>query len=227
MAWPLRVGPIFGEPGWALCGAVAVGRGFVGFLSGVSAFAVLAVVLWLAPPAAANVALLKVSSDSYTNSSSQHRTEVEPDTFAFGSTIVSVFQVGRIFGGRSANIGFATSNNSGGTWVGGFLPGITVNQGDPFAAASDPSVAFDARHGVWLISSLVLNFSGAAGVVTSCSTDAGRSWDNPVTTATDATDKNCPRATACNTSSSVSGARLPSTSEIRILLSAGAPQSSS
>ena len=213
-------------------GAVRSGCGWsrvrrVAGLSGVSAFAVLAVVLWLAPPAAANVALLKVSSDSYTNSSSQHRTEVEPDTFAFGSTIVSVFQVGRIFGGRSANIGFATSNNSGGTWVGGFLPGITVNQGDPFTAASDPSVAFDARHGVWLISSLVLNFSGAAGVVTSCSTDAGRSWDNPVTTATDAPDKNCPRATACNTSSSVSGARLPSTSEIRILLGAGAPQSSS
>jgi hypothetical protein len=156
----------------------------------VSAFAVLAVVVWLAAPAAANVALVKVSADPYTNSSSQHRTEVEPDTFAFGSTIVSAFQVGRIFGGGSANIGFATSNNSGGTWVSGFLPGITVNQGGPFTAASDPSVAFDARHGVWLISSLVLNSSGAAGVVTSRSTDAGRSWGNPVTTATGALDKN-------------------------------------
>src|SRR6476620_7406896 len=76
--------------------------------------------------ASANVPLSQISTDPFTNSTSQHRTEVEPDTYAFGSTIVSAFQVGRIFGGGSANIGFATSNNSGGTWIGGFLPGITV-----------------------------------------------------------------------------------------------------
>ena len=45
---------------------------------------------------AATVPLTKLSSDPYTNSTSQHATEVEPDTFAFGSTIVTAFQVGRI-----------------------------------------------------------------------------------------------------------------------------------
>src|SRR5437879_13054882 len=37
----------------------------------------------------ATVPLTKLSSDPYTNSTSQHATEVEPDTFAFGSTSVT------------------------------------------------------------------------------------------------------------------------------------------
>src|SRR5438034_5304672 len=49
------------------------------------------------PPA--TVPLVKLSSDPFTNASSQHATEVEPDTFAFGPTIVSAFQVGRIHDG--------------------------------------------------------------------------------------------------------------------------------
>jgi hypothetical protein len=47
-----------------------------------------------ATPASANVAVTQVSTDPYTDAQAQHRTEVEPDTFAFGSTIVSAFQVG-------------------------------------------------------------------------------------------------------------------------------------
>src|SRR6266550_3296889 len=62
---------------------------------------------------AATVPLTKLSSDPYTNSTSQHATEVEPDTFAFGSTIVTAFQVGRIHGGGASDIGFATSTNAG------------------------------------------------------------------------------------------------------------------
>jgi hypothetical protein len=146
-------------------------------------------VISAAAPANANVALTQVSSDPYTNSASQHRTEVEPDTFSSGTTIVSAFQVGRIFGGGSANIGFATSTNSGASWTRGFLPGITTVAGGTAAAASDPSVAYDARHNVWLISSLTINASGAAtGVVTSRSTNGGLS--NPVTTTTGSVDKN-------------------------------------
>src|SRR6266481_9068009 len=45
------------------------------------------------PPA--TVPLVKLSTDTFTNSTSQHATEVEPDSFSFGSTIVSAFQVGR------------------------------------------------------------------------------------------------------------------------------------
>ena len=41
--------------------------------------------------------LIQISSDPFHNKISQHKTEVEPDTFAFGNTIVSAFQVGRVF----------------------------------------------------------------------------------------------------------------------------------
>ncbi len=39
----------------------------------------------------ANVKLIQLSSDPFTNGTSQHKTEVEPDTFASGSTFVSAF----------------------------------------------------------------------------------------------------------------------------------------
>src|SRR5512142_958452 len=113
-----------------------------------------AVALALASPlsAAANVALLQISSDPYTNSTAQHRTEVEPDTFANGSTIVSAFQVGRFFGGGASNIGFATSSDSGQSWTQGFLPGTTPfsSPAGIYERTSDASVAFDAKHGAWL-----------------------------------------------------------------------------
>src|SRR5919109_2799436 len=107
-----------------------------------------------ASPALANVPLTQVSSDPFTNPTRQHRTEVEPDTFAFGQTIVSAFQVGRFFDGGGSAIGFATSTNGGATWTSGFLPRITKFQGGTFDRVSDPAVAFDSRHNVWLISSL-------------------------------------------------------------------------
>ncbi len=62
--------------------------------------------------AASTISLLQLSSDPYTNSTSQHATEVEPDTLSHGSTIVSAFQVGRFFNGGASNIGFATSTNN-------------------------------------------------------------------------------------------------------------------
>jgi hypothetical protein len=168
-----------------------------------------ALVVLAAMPALSNVALTQLSSDPFTNTSSQHRTEVEPDTYIFGSTIVSAFQVGRFFDGGSSAIGFATSTNGGATWTSGFLPGITKFQrSGPFDRASDPAVAFDPRHGdgvhgVWMISSLALSESGGvhgAAVVTSRSTNGGLNWSNPVTTATGANlDKNW---IACDTTAS-------------------------
>jgi hypothetical protein len=142
-------------------------------------------------PASANVSLRQLSADPFTNSTSQHRTEVEPDTFAFGSTIVSAFQVGRFFDGGSNDIGFATSNDNGFTWRNGLLPGITTFIGSGrFSRASDPSVAFDARHNAWLISSLVLSGNSAVGVVTSRSLDGGQTWSTPVTVTAVGADKN-------------------------------------
>jgi hypothetical protein len=149
-----------------------------------------AVILFTATAAVANVAVTQVSSDPFTNTNAQHRTEVEPDTFTFGSTIVGTFQTGRIFGGGSSDIGFVTSTNNGATWTSGFLNGITVNRGGgPYTAASDASVAFDARHNVWLISSLGIR-SGSVDVLTSRSTNGGLTWSNPITTATGSLDKN-------------------------------------
>jgi len=105
------------------------------------------------------IPLTRLSTDTFTNASSQHATEVEPGTFAFGSTIVSAFQVGRIFSGGGADIGFSTSTDGGTTWTSGFLPGITTFQsGGTSTAASDASVAFDAAHNVWIIASLAFAF---------------------------------------------------------------------
>jgi hypothetical protein len=140
--------------------------------------------------ASANVALRQISQDPFTNPTSQHRTEVEPDTYAFGSTIVSAFQAGRFFDGGASGIGFSTSNDGGTTWQRGFLPTLTTFTGGPFDRASDPAVAFDARHGVWLISSLVLRGNSPAGVVVSRSTDGGRTWRAPVTVVSGSADKN-------------------------------------
>jgi len=140
------------------------------------------------PPEPTTVPLVKLSTDTFTNSSSQHATEVEPDTFAFGSTIVSAFQVGRIFDGGGADIGFATSTDAGATWHSGFLPGVTTFQGNGiYTAASDPAIAYDAAHGVWIICSLALANSDA--VVVSRSSD-GINWGNPITITTGAPDKN-------------------------------------
>jgi hypothetical protein len=135
--------------------------------------------------ALANLPLQQLSSDPYTNITSQHRTEVEPDTFAFGSTIVSAFQVGRFFSGGASNVGFATSTNGGQTWTQGFLPSTTVfaTPAGIYPRASDPSVAFDAKHNAWLISYLGLFPSGNTSVVdvlVSRSTDGGLTWGKPV-----------------------------------------------
>ncbi len=139
--------------------------------------------------ASAAVSLTRVSVDPYTDAQAQHRTEVEPDTFAFGSTIVSAFQVGRVFGGGSSNIGWATSRDGGATWSHGYLPGITGNGGGPFGQASDATVAYDAKHKVWLISSLGLGAS-SVDVLVSRSTKGGVAWGKPVTVATGSNDKN-------------------------------------
>jgi hypothetical protein len=147
------------------------------------ALLILALALVLAGAAQASVPLTRVSSDPYTNVSSQHRTEVEPDTFANGSTIVGTFQVGRFFDGGASNIGWATSTNSGSSWSHGFLPGITVYQGGAFDRVSDPSVAYDARHNTWIISSLAINGTVGVAVVVSRSTNGGLTWSNPVTVA--------------------------------------------
>lgn len=140
--------------------------------------------------------LEQLSQDPYTNGPpSEHKTQVEPDTFFYGSTIVSAFQSGRFFGGGASNIGWATSTDDGATWHNGFLPGTTpyATPPGPYARLSDPVVSFDAKHNTWLIASLALNM-GARGIaiIVNQSTDGGLAWSNPVavaSTQTSALDK--------------------------------------
>src|SRR5437588_8401628 len=148
--------------------------------------AAVAAVLVTAGVAGANVPLTLVSADPFTNTTSQHATELEPETFAFGGTVVAAFQVGRFFNGGATDIGFVRSGNGGGTWdAPGFLPGMTITSGaasSPYERVSDPSVAYDAAHGVWLISSIPL-LPGTLVVPTvfvNRSTDDGRTWGNPI-----------------------------------------------
>ena len=137
--------------------------------------------------ASGQTTLVKISADTLTNSDSDHKTEVEPDMFAWGSTIVSTFHVARrpgSIGWGSGDIGFSTSIDGGATWHSGLLPGLTVNyKGGTYGAAADPSVAYDAKHAVWLISTLPLaglsccNLIGDVAVSRSLN---GLNWTNPI-----------------------------------------------
>jgi hypothetical protein len=147
----------------------------------------LSISLVLALPANAQ-SLAKISTDTFTNSDSDHKTEVEPDTFAWGNTIVSAFHIARrpgTIGWGSADVGFSTSTNGGVSWTYGSLPGLTVNYKDgTYGAAADPSVAYDAKHGQWLISTLPLVGLGPdaqyiGDVAVSRSTD-GLHWGSPI-----------------------------------------------
>src|SRR5256714_15433513 len=96
---------------------------------------------------ASAASLIQLSSDPFTNSSSQHRTEVEPDTFSFGSTLVTAFQTGRIFNGGRLGIRLGAPHKNGTTRTKGFLPSPTTLSSPPrlFFSRSQPSVCFRAR----------------------------------------------------------------------------------
>lgn len=151
----------------------------------------LATTAWAAPALASDAAshpgvkLIKVSTDPYKGDGAQHATEAEPDTFAHGKTVVSVFQTGRYSDGGSTNTGWGTSTDSGQTWKHGFLPGITVAEGGKWARVSDPAVAYDAKHKTWLVTGLVLDAAvNGRGVSVSSSKDALH-WAKPVIAAGD------------------------------------------
>jgi hypothetical protein len=130
---------------------------------------------------AATIAVQRISSDPYTTPNAQHRSEVEPDTFAWGDTVVSAFQVGRYFDGGADNIGWATSTDGGETWTHGFLPGTTPVADPPgrWARMSDPVVAYDAAHDVWMIQSIGIRpGTPPTDIVVSLSPD-GVNWSRP------------------------------------------------
>jgi hypothetical protein len=150
---------------------------------------------WLVAAAAAVIAAApasaqQISSDPLTDGFGQHETAVEPDSFSFGNTVVATFQLGRTRTAGASGIGWATSHDGGSTWTAGVLPSLTIHGSPPgtYTRATDPSVAYDSVHGVWLISVLALQ-DGPSGttedllsaLVTSRSPD-GVSWSVPAVT---------------------------------------------
>ncbi|HTS36307.1 MAG TPA: sialidase family protein [Candidatus Solibacter sp.] len=137
--------------------------------------------------ASAQTQSVRISNDNLTNTDSVHKTEVEPHSFAWGNTIVAAFHVARrpgSIGWGSGDVGYSTSTDGGKTWKFGDLPGLTVNfRNGTYGAAADPSVAYDAKHGEWLISTLPLaglsccNLIGDVAVSRSTN---GLQWGNPI-----------------------------------------------
>ncbi len=126
--------------------------------------------------------LIQMSSDPFTNSNSQHQTEVEPDAVAWGETVVATFQQGRFTTGGASDNGWATSFDGGVTWTHGSLPGMTVyTGGSKYHRASDPVVAYDAKHRTWMISSYIFDEVTNPNEVAVSLSQNGTVWSNPVT----------------------------------------------
>jgi hypothetical protein len=127
------------------------------------------------------VVSVQLSRDPYSSDFAQHETQVEPSSFAVGRTIVSAFQMGRLANGGALGIGFATSGNGGRTWHTGQLPSLTLfsTPAGSFDRASDPVVAYDAAHRVWLIATLGANLNEETEVAVSRSR-GGISWSRPI-----------------------------------------------
>jgi hypothetical protein len=156
-----------------------------GWRLGVVVAVVIGSTVALMSTAIAAIGVKVVSQDPYTNTTSYHATEVEPDTYSFGNTIVSSFQVGRFTDGGASNLGWATSSDGGATWSHGFLPGTTIyaTPAGPFQRATDTAVAYDPAHDVWMIVGLLSSATGGFNgdvIFVSRSTDGGHTWGNPV-----------------------------------------------
>jgi len=143
--------------------------------------------------------LTQVSHDGCASPLSYHASEVEPMIASHGTTIVATFQVGRVYNGGSCDIGWATSTDGGLTWQTGLLPltvfgGQATTDAGPLTRASDPTVAYDAQHGIWLINTLGLaGDAEVPGIFVNRSSD-GLTWGPPIAThvavGNDSPDKN-------------------------------------
>lgn len=141
-------------------------------------------VLFFSLASAKEVDLDRISSDPYTDPLAEHATEVEPLLVAHGDTIVASIQVGRFFGPGSDNIGWATSTDAGKTWKHGFLNGLTTVAGGGWPAISLPTIAYDRKHGTYLIASMPFDDQGnGRGILVNRSLD-GLHWSEPVVAAT-------------------------------------------
>jgi hypothetical protein len=124
----------------------------------------------------------QLSRDPFDVPRAQRETQVEPDSLAWGSTIVAAFQSSRFAAGGAAGIGWSTSRDGGRTWRSGHLPELSIYTARPgrYDHVSDPVVAYDAAHGVWLVATL--GIARGTELVVSRSRD-GLAWDAPVVAA--------------------------------------------
>jgi hypothetical protein len=119
----------------------------------------------------------QLGRDTTTDPRAQHSTQVEPDSFSWGKTVVAAFQNGRISNGGAAAIGWATTKDAGKTWRSGTIPLGT------YGLVSDPVVAYDAKHETWLVAGLGAGFRDLA-IWVSRSKD-GLTWGQPIVAAGD------------------------------------------
>ena len=152
-------------------------------LSSLACFCISTALVLSRPAVAADS--VQISSDPFTNPTSQHMTEVEPDVFAYGSMIVATFHQGRIYGGAGSDVGFATSYDSGASWAAGSLPGLTryYGEGDNLAAG-DSSVVYNVAYGTWLIACSPLSSVGLWREILVSRSQDGINWDDPIAVVT-------------------------------------------
>ena len=147
------------------------------------------VIALIAVPALAAVPLTRVSTDPYTNTASQHQTEVEPDTFSFGSTTHDHLGLpgGAGLRGRGGQHRLGPLGQQRGH-LDQRVPARHHHRGQLRQGRSAPSATrrwpLTPDMEVWLISSLGIRSNGINQVVTSRSTNGGLTWSNPVVTST-------------------------------------------
>ena len=160
---------------------------------GLKGLAFLVIVAGVVMPFAAGAAntapLTRVSQDRFVDTFGMHQSETQSSLAAAtgtSRTLVSTFEVGRVFDGGSVGIGWATSLDGGKSWDHGLVP-VTVSEGGPSSGgafplyrAADPSVAYNARFGKWLISSrgLASGTGATTGIFVDSSSD-GETWSAP------------------------------------------------
>ena len=91
-------------------------------------------------------------------SAAQHETQVEPDSFSSGRTIVTAFQIGPLRQRRRGADRLGDLDGRGPTWRSGILPGLLDGRAGagPLRAVERPGRGVRRTHGVWLIATLGL-----------------------------------------------------------------------
>ena len=112
-----------------------------------------------------------------------YQAEVQPAlaSAAGSKTLVSAFEVGRAYNGGASAIGWATSVNGGKSFKHGLVP-LTIQAGGSGGIwrGADPSVAYNARYGKWLVEATGLgSTANTLGLYVSRSDD-GKSWGSPI-----------------------------------------------